>query len=276
MIKVKNNNQERSRKLADSDPKSPTCENELESLRERQKGTLIARDLAKTYRGRPVVNGVSFGVRAGEAVGILGPNGAGKTTCFYMVTGLVPVDNGSIEIDGFDVTHMPMYRRARLGIGYLPQEASIFRGLSVEDNIKAVLEVVVKDRNKRAEELEALLDEFKISQLRRAPAISLSGGERRRLEIARALASHPTFMLLDEPFAGIDPIAIADIQQLVRHLTRRGIGVLITDHNVRETLGLVDRAYIIHEGKVLTHGSPENIVKNPDVLRFYLGTEFSL
>jgi len=241
-----------------------------------RRGTLVARGLTKNYRGRQVVNGVSFGVRAGEAVGILGPNGAGKTTCFYMVTGLVPVDSGSIEIDGFDVTDMPMYRRSRLGIGYLPQEASIFRGLSVENNIRAVLEVVEKNRQRRAEQLDALLDEFKISHLRKAPAIALSGGERRRLEIARALASRPNFMLLDEPFAGIDPIAIADIQQLVRHLTSRGIGVLITDHNVRETLGLVDRAYIIHAGQVLTHGRPSDIVANPDVRRLYLGDQFSL
>lgn len=240
------------------------------------RGTLVARNLTKAYRGRRVVNGVSFGVRAGEAVGILGPNGAGKTTCFYMVTGLVPVDDGSIEIDGFDVTEMPMYRRSRLGIGYLPQEASIFRGLSVENNIKAVLEVVEKNRQRRTEQLDALLDEFKIGHLRKAAAISLSGGERRRLEIARALASRPNFMLLDEPFAGIDPIAIADIQQLVRHLTSRGIGVLITDHNVRETLGLVDRAYIIHAGQVLTHGRPEEIVANPDVRRLYLGDQFTL
>lgn len=241
-----------------------------------RRGTLVARGLTKNYQGRRVVNGVSFGVRAGEAVGILGPNGAGKTTCFYMVTGLVPVDSGSIEIDGFDVTDMPMYRRSRLGIGYLPQEASIFRGLSVENNIKAVLEVVEKNRQRRAEQLDALLDEFKITHLRKAPAIALSGGERRRLEIARALASRPNFMLLDEPFAGIDPIAIADIQQLVRHLTSRGIGVLITDHNVRETLGLVDRAYIIHAGQVLTHGRPSDIVANPDVRRLYLGDQFSL
>jgi len=239
-------------------------------------GALVARGLTKNYRGRQVVNGVTFGVRAGEAVGILGPNGAGKTTCFYMVTGLVPVDKGSIEIDGFDVTEMPMYRRARLGIGYLPQEASIFRGLSVEDNIRAVLEVVEKDKHRRAEQLEELLNEFKIAHLRKSMAIALSGGERRRLEIARALASRPNFMLLDEPFAGIDPIAIADIQQLVRHLTSRGIGVLITDHNVRETLGLVDRAYIIHAGQVLTHGSPDEIVADPDVRQFYLGDEFSL
>ncbi|MDR0253856.1 MAG: LPS export ABC transporter ATP-binding protein [Brucellaceae bacterium] len=242
----------------------------------RLKGTLVARGISKSYRGRQVVNGVSFGVRAGEAVGILGPNGAGKTTCFYMVTGLVPVDSGTIEIDGFDVTSMPMYRRSRLGIGYLPQEASIFRGLSVEDNIKAVLEVVEKDRKKRAVELDALLEEFHITHLRKAQAISLSGGERRRLEIARALASRPNFMLLDEPFAGVDPIAVADIQQLVRHLTSRGIGVLITDHNVRETLGLIDRAYIIHAGQVLTHGRPKEIVANPDVRRLYLGDQFTL
>ncbi|MHC3939204.1 Lipopolysaccharide export system ATP-binding protein LptB [Paenochrobactrum sp. BZR 201-1] len=249
------------------------------SLNERRgdlNNTLVARGLTKSYNGRQVVNGVSFGVRAGEAVGILGPNGAGKTTCFYMVTGLVPVDSGTIEINGFDVTSMPMYRRSRLGIGYLPQEASIFRGLSVENNIKAVLEVVEKDRKKRAFELDALLEEFHISHLRKAPAIALSGGERRRLEIARALASRPNFMLLDEPFAGVDPIAVADIQQLVRHLTSRGIGVLITDHNVRETLGLIDRAYIIHAGQVLTHGKPDEIVSNPDVRRLYLGDQFTL
>jgi len=240
------------------------------------RSTLVARHLSKSYRSRQVVNDVSFGVRAGEAVGILGPNGAGKTTCFYMVTGLVPVDHGSIELDGFDVTALPMYRRARLGIGYLPQEASIFRGLSVENNIKAVLEVVEKDRRQRDIQLDALLDEFKITHLRKSAAISLSGGERRRLEIARALASRPSFMLLDEPFAGIDPIAIADIQQLVRQLTRHGIGVLITDHNVRETLGLVDRAYIIHDGQVLTHGRPDDIVANSQVRRFYLGDTFSL
>lgn len=241
-----------------------------------KKGTLVARGLTKSYRGRQVVNGVSFGVRAGEAVGILGPNGAGKTTCFYMVTGLVQADSGTIEIDGYDVSTMPMYRRSRLGIGYLPQEASIFRGLSVEDNIKAVLELVEKDKTKRANELDALLEEFNISHLRKAASMSLSGGERRRLEIARALASRPNFMLLDEPFAGVDPIAVSDIQQLVRHLTSRGIGVLITDHNVRETLGLIDRAYIIHAGEVLTHGSPTEIVNNPDVRRLYLGDQFTL
>ncbi len=242
----------------------------------RAKGTLIARGLTKSYKGRDVVRGVSIGVRAGEAVGLLGPNGAGKTTCFYMVTGLVPVDKGTIELDGFDVTSMPMYRRARLGIGYLPQEASIFRGLSVENNIRAVLEVVEKDKTERERSLDALLEEFHISHLRKSPSIALSGGERRRLEIARALASRPNFMLLDEPFAGIDPIAVADIQQLVRHLTSRGIGVLITDHNVRETLGLIDRAYILHAGEVLTHGRASDIINNPDVRRLYLGEGFTL
>lgn len=239
-------------------------------------GTLVARGISKSFKGRRVVNGVSFGVRAGEAVGILGPNGAGKTTCFYMVTGLIPADEGSIEIDGNDVTGMPMYRRARLGIGYLPQEASIFRGLTVENNIRAVLEIAVRDKSEREHRLDSLLEEFHIAHLRKAPAISLSGGERRRLEIARALASDPNFMLLDEPFAGVDPIAVADIQELVRHLTARGIGVLITDHNVRETLGLIDRAYIIHAGELLTHGRPDEIVGNEDVRRLYLGQGFTL
>ena len=239
-------------------------------------GTLIARGLTKSYRGRKVVDGASMGVRAGEAVGLLGPNGAGKTTCFYMVTGLVPVDAGQILIDGHDVTAMPMYQRARLGIGYLPQEASIFRGLTVEQNVMAILEVVEKDARERARRLDALLDEFSIAHLRKAPSIALSGGERRRCEIARALASDPAFMLLDEPFAGVDPIAVSDIQGLVRHLTRRGIGVLITDHNVRETLGLIDRAYIIHAGRVLTQGRPDEIIANADVRRLYLGDHFSL
>ena len=243
---------------------------------QRLKGTLVARSLTKSYGGRQVVNGVSLGLRAGEAVGLLGPNGAGKTTCFYMVTGLVPVDSGTIEIDGHDVTSMPMYRRARLGIGYLPQEASIFRGLSVENNIRAVLEVVQKNRAQRELELDELLEEFHIAHLRKAPSISLSGGERRRLEIARALASRPNFMLLDEPFAGVDPIAVGDIKNLVRQLTKRGIGVLITDHNVRETLGLVDRAYIIHAGELLTHGRPEDVVANHEVRRLYLGEQFKL
>jgi lipopolysaccharide export system ATP-binding protein len=209
-------------------------------------------------------------------VGLLGPNGAGKTTCFYMITGLVPVDSGKIAINGNDVTTMPMYRRARLGVGYLPQEASIFRGLTVEENIRAVLEVHEPDSAKRSRKLDELLEEFHIAQLRKSPAVALSGGERRRLEIARALATDPTFMLLDEPFAGVDPISVSDIQNLVRHLTARGIGVLITDHNVRETLGLIDRAYIIHAGEVLTHGRADDIVNNPDVRRLYLGNNFSL
>ena len=238
-------------------------------------GTLYATGLTKTYRGRRVVDDVRLGVRRGEAVGLLGPNGAGKTTCFYMITGLVPVDAGRIVLDGHDITSVPMYRRSRLGIGYLPQEASIFRGLSVEDNILAVLEVVEPDRAVRERELTALLEEFNINHLRKQASTSLSGGERRRCEIARALASKPTFMLLDEPFAGVDPIAVSDIQGLVRHLTKRGIGVLITDHNVRETLGLIDRAYIMHAGAVLTHGRPQEIVDNADVRRFYLGNEFS-
>ncbi|WP_454853673.1 LPS export ABC transporter ATP-binding protein [Rhizobium binxianense] len=242
----------------------------------RYQGTLIARGLTKTYATRRVVNGVSLVVRRGEAVGLLGPNGAGKTTCFYMITGLVPVDEGTIEIDGNDVTTMPMYRRSRLGVGYLPQEASIFRGLTVEENIRAVLEVHEKDRTARERKLDELLEEFHIQKLRKNAAVSLSGGERRRLEIARALATDPTFMLLDEPFAGVDPISVADIQNLVHHLTARGIGVLITDHNVRETLGLIDRAYIIHAGEVLTHGRANDIVSNPEVRRLYLGNNFSL
>ncbi|WP_245572957.1 LPS export ABC transporter ATP-binding protein [Lichenihabitans psoromatis] len=233
-------------------------------------------NIGKAYGGRQVVQDVSLTVRRGEAVGLLGPNGAGKTTVFYMITGLVGPDKGMIELDGHDVTGLPMYRRARLGIGYLPQEASIFRGLSVEDNIRAVLELTVRDRDEREAELDSLLDEFNIGRLRKSPSVALSGGERRRCEIARALAGHPSFMLLDEPFAGIDPIAIGDIQDLVIHLKGRGIGVLITDHNVRETLGLIDRAYIIHSGRVLTEGSPDDIVNDPDVRRFYLGEDFRL
>ncbi len=239
-------------------------------------GFLGAYNLGKSYRGRAVVQDVSLFVRRGEAVGLLGPNGAGKTTVFYMITGLVRPDKGVIELVGHDVTPLPMYRRARLGIGYLPQEASIFRGLTVEDNIRAVLEVNEPNRDQREAALEDLLDEFDIKRLRRSPAIALSGGERRRCEIARALGGRPNFMLLDEPFAGIDPIAVGDIQELVKRLTRRGIGVLITDHNVRETLGLIDRAYIIHSGHVLTEGSPEEIVSNPDVRRIYLGEGFRM
>jgi lipopolysaccharide export system ATP-binding protein len=239
-------------------------------------GILAVKGLQKSYGGRTVVQDAALNVRAGEAVGLLGPNGAGKTTIFYMITGLVSADRGVISLDGHDVTRLPMYRRARLGIGYLPQEASIFRGLNVEDNIRAVLEAVEPSRKERQRKLDALLDEFNITRLRKAPSIALSGGERRRCEIARALAGEPTFMLLDEPFAGIDPIAVGDIQNLVRHLTRRGIGVLITDHNVRETLGLIDRAYIIHSGRVLTEGRPDAIVANEDVRRLYLGEDFRL
>ena len=239
-------------------------------------GTLAARGLAKSYGARPVVKDVSLSVRRGEAVGLLGPNGAGKTTVFYMITGLVPADRGTIELAGQDVTRLPMHKRARLGVGYLPQEASIFRGLTVEDNILAVLEIVEPDKAKRRHDLEGLLEEFGIERLRKSPAIALSGGERRRVEIARSLASRPSFMLLDEPFAGIDPIAVGDIQSLVRHLTDRGIGVLITDHNVRETLGLIDRAYIIHAGGVLMEGKPDEVVAHPDVRRLYLGDEFRL
>jgi lipopolysaccharide export system ATP-binding protein len=239
-------------------------------------GLLEVHHLRKAYKTRRVVEDVSISVRRGEAVGLLGPNGAGKTTLFYMITGLIRPDEGTIELDGHDVTRLPMYRRARLGIGYLPQEASIFRGLSVENNILAVLEMTQPDKRKRAGELDALLDEFDLKALRKAPAIALSGGERRRCEIARALASRPSFILLDEPFAGIDPISIGDIQALVQHLKRRGIGVLITDHNVRETLRLTDRAYIIHAGRVLTEGAPHEIVADQRVREFYLGEDFSL
>jgi lipopolysaccharide export system ATP-binding protein len=239
-------------------------------------GYLAAHGLEKSFGGRKVVRGTSLYVRRGEAVGLLGPNGAGKTTVFYMITGLIPADRGRIELDGYDVTKLPMYQRARLGIGYLPQEASIFRGLNVEDNIRAVLELVEPDRRKRERDLNALLDEFSIERVRKTPSIALSGGERRRVEIARALATRPAYMLLDEPFAGIDPIAVGDIQALVRHLTQRGIGVLITDHNVRETLGLTDRAYIIYSGEVLMEGQGDDIVNDPEVRRLYLGEEFRL
>ena len=241
-----------------------------------RKGLLAVHGIEKSFVGRKVVKGVSLYVRKGEAVGLLGPNGAGKTTVFYMITGLIKADRGRIDLDGADVTQLPMYQRARLGIGYLPQEASIFRGLTVEDNIRAVLEVVERDAKRRARDLDALLEEFNIARLRKSPAIALSGGERRRVEIARALATRPNYMLLDEPFAGIDPIAVGDIQSLVRHLTNRGIGVLITDHNVRETLGLTDRAYIIYSGEVLMEGRADEIVNNPEVRRLYLGEEFRL
>ncbi len=239
-------------------------------------GGLVARGLGKRYRKRPVVRGVSLELRRGEAVGLLGPNGAGKTTVFTMMTGLVQPDEGSVLLDGHDVTMLPMYRRARLGLGYLPQEASVFRGLSVEDNIRAALEVVEPLRDRREQMLDSLLAEFGIAHLRRTPALALSGGERRRCEIARALATHPNYILLDEPLAGIDPIAVGDIRDLVKHLKTRGLGVLITDHNVRETLDIIDRAYILHDGQVLMEGTPRDIVAHEGVRRVYLGERFTL
>ncbi|MFT7041098.1 MAG: lipopolysaccharide export system ATP-binding protein, partial [Paracoccaceae bacterium] len=239
-------------------------------------GGLVVRGIGKTFRRRPVVRDVSIHLRRGEAVGLLGPNGAGKTTCFYMITGLIPVDSGQIFIDGRDVTALPMYRRARMGLGYLPQEASIFRGLTVEENIRAVLELVYAERARRNARLEELLAEFSITHLRRTPAQALSGGERRRVEIARCLASNPSFVLLDEPFAGVDPIAVGDIRALVAHLKERGIGVLITDHNVRETLEIIDRAYILHDGHVLMSGTPEDVVADENVRRVYLGESFRI
>ncbi|MBQ8677634.1 MAG: LPS export ABC transporter ATP-binding protein [Alphaproteobacteria bacterium] len=233
-------------------------------------------NIGKKYKSRPVLRNVTLNVRRGEAVGLLGPNGAGKTTCFYCVTGLITPDYGEVRIDGIDITRMPMYKRARLGIGYLPQEASIFRTLSVEDNIKAILELVVEDVSRREEMLEGLLNEFSIAHLRKSPALALSGGERRRLEIARALASQPNYILLDEPLAGIDPIAVGEIRKLVAQLKHRGLGVLITDHNVRETLDITDRAYILHGGKVLMEGRPEEIVANEEVRKVYLGDNFTM
>lgn len=237
---------------------------------------LVATGIGKTYKKRAVVQNVSLKVQRGEAVGLLGPNGAGKTTSFYMIVGLVQPDTGSITLDGAEITELPMYRRARLGVGYLPQEASIFRGLNVEQNIMAALEVIEADPDVRETMLEGLLAEFGITHLRRSPSLALSGGERRRLEIARALASQPNYILLDEPLAGIDPIAVGEIRDLVSHLKDRGIGVLITDHNVRETLEVIDRAYIMHGGQVLMEGTPEAIVANEDVRRVYLGENFSL
>jgi lipopolysaccharide export system ATP-binding protein len=237
---------------------------------------LVAHRIGKSFNKRPVVRGVSLSVRRGEAVGLLGPNGAGKTTCFYMITGQIPADMGTIEVDGHDVTRLPMYRRARMGIGYLPQEASIFRGLTAEANIRATAELVEPDSGRLDSMVEELLAEFGITHIRNTPAIALSGGERRRVEIARALATHPSYILLDEPFAGIDPIAVGEIRDLVRHLKDRGIGVLITDHNVRDALDVIDRAYILHDGQVLKEGTPAEIVSDRDVRRVYLGERFSL
>jgi lipopolysaccharide export system ATP-binding protein len=237
---------------------------------------LVATRIAKSYNRRPVVRSVTLSLKRGEVVGLLGPNGAGKTTCFYMISGLVAADAGTIEVDGVDVTRMPMYRRARLGIGYLPQEASIFRGLNAEENIRAAAELIEPDANRLNAMVEELLAEFGISHVRHTPAIALSGGERRRVEIARALATHPSYILLDEPLAGIDPIAVAEIRDLVVHLKDRGIGVLITDHNVRDALEVIDRAYILHDGQVLKEGTPSEIVADRDVRRVYLGERFSL
>ena len=241
-----------------------------------QNAGLIVRGVGKVFRKRPVVRNVSLTLRRGEAVGLLGPNGAGKTTTFYMIVGLIQPDAGTIMLDGADISMLPMYRRARLGIGYLPQEASVFRGLTVEQNIAAAIEVVEYDRDRRAALLDELLAEFGISHLRRTPSLALSGGERRRVEIARALATGPRYILLDEPLAGIDPIAVGEIRDLVAHLKDRGLGVIITDHNVRETLEIIDRAYILHEGQVLMEGEPDAVVADHDVRRVYLGERFSL
>lgn len=237
---------------------------------------LLGQGLGKSFKRRPVLRGVNVSVQRGEVVGLLGPNGAGKTTCFYIITGLIAADTGTVSLDGRDITDLPMYRRARLGIGYLPQESSIFRGMTVEQNIRAILEIAEPEPETREAMLETLMVEFSIIHLRRAPAMALSGGERRRCEIARALATQPHFILLDEPLAGIDPIAVGDIRDLVAHLKDRGIGVLITDHNVRETLEIVDRAYILHEGQVLMEGEPAEIVADVDVRRVFLGDRFSL
>ncbi|GLR65836.1 ABC transporter ATP-binding protein [Acidocella aquatica] len=239
-------------------------------------GGLVATGIGKRFKKRPVVRNVSISVKRGEAVGLLGPNGAGKTTTFYMIVGLIAPDSGTITLDGAEISGLPMYRRARLGIGYLPQEASIFRGLNVEQNIMAALEVVEPERDQREALLNELLAEFGITHLRRTPALALSGGERRRVEIARALATAPNYILLDEPLAGIDPIAVGEIRDLVSHLKHRGLGVLITDHNVRETLEIIDRAYILYDGEVLMEGKPDAVVAHQDVRRVYLGEKFSL
>ncbi|MGA0923591.1 MAG: LPS export ABC transporter ATP-binding protein [Rhodobacteraceae bacterium] len=237
---------------------------------------LQVKNLRKSYKKRVVIRDFSMELNRGEVVALLGPNGSGKSTTFYMIAGLVNAEAGQVSLDGEDITYLPMYRRAQRGIGYLPQEMSIFRGLSVEDNITAVLDIAVADRHKRRERLEELLSEFSIEHLRRAPALALSGGERRRVEIARCLAADPKYLLLDEPFAGVDPISVGDIRHLVADLKKRGIGVLITDHNVRETLEIVDRAYILHDGKVLMSGSPRDVVRNENVRRVYLGDNFRI
>src|SRR6056297_3368530 len=237
---------------------------------------LVVENLRKSYKKRVVIRDVSLQLRQGEVVALLGPNGSGKTTSFYAIAGLIYPEGGHVRIDGREVTGLPVYRRAKLGIGYLPQEMSIFRGMSVEDNIMSILDISQSDRHKRRERLEELLSEFSIEHLRRAPALALSGGERRRVEIARCLAAHPRYLLLDEPFAGVDPISVGDIRHLVADLKKRGIGVLITDHNVRETLEIVDRAYILHDGQVLMSGTPAEVVENENVRRVYLGDNFRI
>jgi len=263
--------------LALQEPRGPGGEN-----RSVARAELVVENLAKRYGGRQVVRDVSLSVESGTVVGLLGPNGAGKTTCFYMVVGLVPLDSGSITLDGRSIAHLPIHRRARMGLSYLPQEASVFRRLTVEENIRAVLELQVDEQGSELSasvieaRLQELLGDLQIREIRTNPALSLSGGERRRVEIARALAARPRFILLDEPFAGVDPIAVIEIQRIVRFLKQRGIGVLVTDHNVRETLGICDHAYIINEGQVLAAGRPEDIVENPSVRRVYLGDHFRM
>lgn len=238
--------------------------------------TLSVRNISKSYGQKLVVRDISLDIKQGEVVGLLGPNGAGKTTCFYMIVGLVDASSGNIFVDNLEITAMPMYQRARLGLGYLPQEASIFRGMTVEENIYSILEIAEPNEFKRREKLESLLKEFSITHIRTSPALALSGGERRRVEIARALATNPSFILLDEPFAGVDPIAVNDIMQMVLHLKDRNIGVLITDHNVRETLAIVDHAYIVYDGKILTSGTKDQVISNKDVKRVYLGQDFKI
>ena len=253
-----------------------TDKNDKPTLVKDLKDGLELNKISKSFSGRPVVREVSFELKCGEALGLLGPNGSGKTTLFYTIIGLIKPDSGTIILEGEDITDLPVYKRSKNGIGYLPQEASIFRGLTVEDNIRAIIEILEDDQMKIEEEVDHLLKEFDIDHLRRTPAPALSGGERRRVEIARCLASHPKYILLDEPFAGIDPIAVGEIRELVAHLKERGVGVLITDHNVRETLSLIDRAVLIHEGSVLMEGNPEEIVGNKDVRKVYLGDRFSI
>ncbi len=256
--------------------KTSTGMSHSEVVTERVSEGLLVLGLRKSYRKRNVIRDVSLSLKRGEVVALLGPNGSGKTTTFYAIAGLISSDGGQVLLDGQDISRLPMYRRARLGIGYLPQEMSVFRGLNVEENILAILDISEPNIHKRREKLESLLAEFAIEHLRRTPALALSGGERRRVEIARSLAANPRFLLLDEPFAGVDPISVSDIRQLVTELKKRAIGVLVTDHNVRETLHLVDRAYILHDGKVLMSGTAQEVIEDDDVKRVYLGNSFSI